>query len=250
MKPGLGADCGVVSVYVSQQNALCSRFRGGGKDLISASHNRPDSSRRPDIKEITRRGRAHSSMADIEEWLGGKFGRDGAKELRAEMVQNFKIGAVAKVWALDDVPAPEKEGTLDGAELARCVKFVSTILVDCHTLTCGARACGMSGVRSTIAPTVCARLWRASDGCPAHTQACTATIDRLRQRGAATWRQLAGQLRRSLQRAHLKCSRLTFASTTRCGASPATASALSLECWTGATSRSTPHTVLTPAPRV
>ena len=54
-------------------------------------------------------------LADIEEWLGGKFGRDGAKELRAEMVQNFKIGAAAKVWALDDVPPPEKEGTLDGA---------------------------------------------------------------------------------------------------------------------------------------
>ena len=71
-------------------------------------------------------------MADIAEWLGGKFGRDGAKELRAEMVQNFTIGAAAKVWALDDVPPPEKEGTLDGAEMARCIKFVSTILVDCH----------------------------------------------------------------------------------------------------------------------
>ena len=56
-------------------------------------------------------------MADIEEWLGGKFGRDGAKELRVEMVQNFTIGAAAKVWALDDVPAPEKEGTLTGQSL-------------------------------------------------------------------------------------------------------------------------------------
>ena len=30
------------------------------------------------------------------------------------------------------VPAPEKEGTLDGAEMARCIKFVSTILAECH----------------------------------------------------------------------------------------------------------------------
>ena len=35
---------------------------------------------------------------------------DCAKELRAEMVQNFKIGAAAKVWALDDVPPPRKGG--------------------------------------------------------------------------------------------------------------------------------------------
>ena len=71
-------------------------------------------------------------MTDIDDWLGGEFGRDGAKKLRAGMIENFRLGAAAQVWALDDVPPPEKEGTLDGAELARCIKFVSTILIECH----------------------------------------------------------------------------------------------------------------------
>ena len=71
-------------------------------------------------------------MTDMDKWLGAEFGRDGAKPLRAEMYKNFMIGAAADVWTLDDVPDASKEGTLDGHEMARCVKFISTILVDCH----------------------------------------------------------------------------------------------------------------------
>ena len=71
-------------------------------------------------------------MTDMEKWLGAEFGRDGAKPLRAEMYKNFLIGAAADVWTLDDVPDASKEGTLDGPEMARCVKFMSTILTECH----------------------------------------------------------------------------------------------------------------------
>ena len=78
------------------------------------------------------RGSGSLQQMDIEKWLGGEFGRDGARPLRAEMVKNFKIGAAADVWGLDDVPAEDKEGTLDGPEMARCLKFMSTILNDCH----------------------------------------------------------------------------------------------------------------------
>ena len=71
-------------------------------------------------------------MTEMEKWLGGEFGRDDAKPLRGEMYKNFLIGAAKDVWTLDDVPDASKEGTLDGPEMARCVKFMSTILTDCH----------------------------------------------------------------------------------------------------------------------
>ena len=53
-------------------------------------------------------------MTDIDQWLGGEYGRDGAKPLRPDMVAIFKVGADDGVWDLDDVPEADKEGTLDG----------------------------------------------------------------------------------------------------------------------------------------
>ena len=64
---------------------------------------------------------------DIDEWLGGEFGVDTPKPLKARMITIFQAGVASNVWDLGDVPAKEKDGAMDGPELERTQKFIKQI---------------------------------------------------------------------------------------------------------------------------
>ena len=44
-----------------------------------------------------------TSSMDIDEWLGGEFGVDTPKPLKARMVAVFQTGVASNVWDMSDV---------------------------------------------------------------------------------------------------------------------------------------------------